>query len=100
LSSGSAKAEDFVQLADNGLGFRFVEFAIEILTGGERNAGLGAGVAVFLEDYGFSAGAGKGVNQANEPGGIAAKPEIEPVAGPAFFGLFTISWTGSLAFGS
>ena len=67
------EAEDFVDFADDGAGFAFVEFAFGIeLT--ECGTGAGAGIAIFLDKHGFTASSGEGVDKANEGGGIATEP--------------------------
>ena len=63
------EAEDVVDGADDGAGFAFVEFAFGVERLFEGSAGAGAGVLVFLEEHGFAAGAGEGIDEAHEGGG-------------------------------
>jgi hypothetical protein len=79
------EAEDFVHLEDEVAAFGLGEFAIGVLESLEGSAGLGAGVAVFLDEHGFPAGTGQSVDETDEGGGIAAQFEIELAAGAEIF---------------
>jgi len=72
-----SESENLVDMADDGEALGVREFAIEVFEFCEGGAGLGAGVAIFLELHGFLAGAGQGVEQAGESGAIAAELFVE-----------------------
>ena len=70
------EAEDFVDFADDGAGFAFVEFAVRIQFA-EGGASASAGIAIFLDEHGFATGTDEGVDETDEGGGIATEPMIE-----------------------
>ena len=76
-----AKAEDFIQPADNGEGFLFRELAVRVFEWLHGGVSAGADIAIFLDEHGFAASAGEGVDEADEGEGIAAEPEVELASG-------------------
>jgi hypothetical protein len=74
---GGDEAEDFVDFAHEGTIFGFGEFAVGVAHILEDVSGLGAGVAIFLEEHGFFADAGEAVQETSECGGVAAEFFVE-----------------------
>jgi len=89
---GRGEAEDVVDVADDGVAFGVGEFAVGVFERPEGSAGLGAGLAVFLDEHGFAAGAGEGVEETGEGGGVAAEFEVQAGFSICDF-RFTIGWT-------
>jgi len=71
------EAEDIVHHENQGAIFIFREFAFGVAKGQECSAGFGTGFTVLLKLKGLPAGAGEGVEEASEGGGIPAKLVIE-----------------------
>ena len=72
-----AEAENVVHFEDDGVGFAFVEFAFGVLKFIERSTGAGIGLTVFLEQHGFLAGAGEGIEEPGEGGRVATEFLVE-----------------------
>jgi len=71
------EAEDIVHQENQGAIFIFREFAFGVAKGLECSAGFGAGFTVLLKLKGLPAGAGEGVEEASEGGGVPAELVIE-----------------------
>ena len=88
-----AEAENVVNFEDDGASFAFVELAFGVLELLEGGAGTIADVAVFLELKGFAAGAGQGVEEASEGGGIAAEFTLESASAQIAQGIIDVQGT-------
>ena len=71
------EAEDVVHKEDEGAAFLLGELTPWVTESFDRSLCFGAGFAVFLELEGFAAGAGQGIHQTGESGGIASELFIQ-----------------------